>query len=449
MKKFTSFSLALMFLVLSGILTPGFGQTLERIVIDNGMNTAVCVDAADVIGDSTLELLVTNYYDSEIIMYEYDAPDWSNNIIDNVGASFAYFGDMDNDDTLDVVACLWGEKKLVWYENDHPDWTQHMINENTEYDDWILLSDFNGDDTLDVITAPETDEGDIKWYENTSSGWIEHIIDADVSGVAVLRLCDIDDDGIDDVVATMQFENDVVWYKQEGDGLIWTKYIIEDNLIHAFGLNYGDINGDDKVDILVTTGGPYYTGSEVIWYENDHPTWNKHVVDNQLPGATQPYVADVNADGKMDIIATGFTGDDVVWYENDHPTWNKNYIDKNLDGPRTGIITDIEGDGIEDLILPGISMVAWYKIILIDNVNSLLSPGFSVYPNPTSSFLHIEADEPGQHSVEVTSLNGQLIQSTTMDGYSKQIDFSQFSDGTYFITLKSKNFARTEKVIKQ
>lgn len=386
MCKYLSVSLVLALILNAGILIPGYGQWEERVVIDNGMNIAVSVDAADVIGDSTLELLVTDFLNKKLILYEYDAPEWRKSIIDNVGATFAYFGDLDNDDKMDVVACLWGDNKLVWYENNHPTWTQHTINNYAPHEDWILISDFDDNDTMDIISAPGGEAGDIKWYENTLSGWNEHIIEAGVSGVAVLRICDIDDDGIDDVVATMQYENDVVWYRNEGDGLTWTKFIIEDSLIHAFGLDCGNINGDNKVDIVVTTGGPYYSGSEVIWYENHNPTWNKHVVDTDLPGATQPYITDVDKDNNMDIIASGFTFDDVVWYENDHPIWNKNYIDKNLDGPRTGIITDIEGDGIEDLILPGTSMLVWYRLLLVGEDNSLLlSPGFSVFPNPTST----------------------------------------------------------------
>ena len=37
---------------------------------------------------------------------------------------------------------------------------------------------------------------------------------------------------------------------------------------------------------------------------------------------------------------------------------------------------------------------------------------------------------------------------TEMDGTTKQIDMSQFSKGVYFVSVRSKEFVRTEKVVK-
>ena len=72
----------------------------------------------------------------------------------------------------------------------------------------------------------------------------------------------------------------------------------------------------------------------------------------------------------------------------------------------------------------------------------------TIYPNPTNNLLTIESDQSDHYSIEITSLNGQLIYSTEMEGTSIQIDLSPLHKGIYFITVRSKEFVRTEKIIK-
>ncbi len=74
--------------------------------------------------------------------------------------------------------------------------------------------------------------------------------------------------------------------------------------------------------------------------------------------------------------------------------------------------------------------------------------GLSIYPNPTKNLLIIETDCTGCHSIEITSLNGQLILNTKREGPNNQIDLSSFEKGIYFITIRSKDFVTTRKIIK-
>jgi len=71
-----------------------------------------------------------------------------------------------------------------------------------------------------------------------------------------------------------------------------------------------------------------------------------------------------------------------------------------------------------------------------------------IFPNPAKFLLSIETELPELHTVEITSLNGHLIYSQNFDGSTLQIDLSTFQKGVYFITLRSKNFEMTEKIIK-
>ena len=73
---------------------------------------------------------------------------------------------------------------------------------------------------------------------------------------------------------------------------------------------------------------------------------------------------------------------------------------------------------------------------------------FNLYPIPVNSLITIETDYLGHHLVEITSLNGQPLFSQEMDGPTHQLDLSPFRKGVYFITIRSKDFVTTRKIIK-
>lgn len=75
-------------------------------------------------------------------------------------------------------------------------------------------------------------------------------------------------------------------------------------------------------------------------------------------------------------------------------------------------------------------------------------PRLRIYPNPAHSELIIEKNYPEHSSIEITSLNGQLLQCSQMEGTIHHIDLSSFQKGVYFITLRSKDFVSTRKIIK-
>lgn len=73
---------------------------------------------------------------------------------------------------------------------------------------------------------------------------------------------------------------------------------------------------------------------------------------------------------------------------------------------------------------------------------------FNIYPNPTHTELHIEAATPNHYLIEIASINGQVIVNQTMEGTVSKIDLSILQKGFYFITIRSKDFVTTRKIIK-
>jgi hypothetical protein len=71
--------------------------------------------------------------------------------------------------------------------------------------------------------------------------------------------------------------------------------------------------------------------------------FDRIVIDDNLPGAYQVEVADVNGDGRPDVVAVG--GGTCAWYEN--PRWTKRLVatPKETPGIISSATADLDGDG--------------------------------------------------------------------------------------------------------
>jgi len=91
------------------------------------------------------------------------------------------------------------------------------------------------------------------------------------------------------------------------------------------------------------------------------------------------------------------------------------------------------------------------ELIIVKNItgtSDFRSTSSWIYPNPANDFVTLQLGQPGEYSIEMLSLNGQIIQRRNTMGSKHQIDLSTFQKGTYIITIRSKDFVKTEKIIK-
>ena len=71
----------------------------------------------------------------------------------------------------------------------------------------------------------------------------------------------------------------------------------------------------------------------------------------------------------------------------------------------------------------------------------------NIYPNPARDVLNVEFPEPGNYTVEITSINGQTIQKHKVHDSMERINLSAFHSGLYFITIRSQERSTTLKLI--
>lgn len=131
------------------------------------------------------------------------------------------------------------------------------------------------------------------------------------------------------------------------------KHIITQEFISE-GVAVGDVNKDGNLDIMAGT----------YWFEG--PLWTSHEIDSSrtFDPATEysdsflNYSADVNQDGWIDLIVFDFPGTSVVWYENTKNTsghWKKHLIFEKA-GNESPAFADIDGDGKKDLIFSDLDL---------------------------------------------------------------------------------------------
>ena len=254
--------------------------------------------------------------------------------------------DVNNDGILDIVC---GE---YWYEG--PDFnTRHKICDIKYENEYVwdfsnYPMDVNGDGYLDIITGSWWDGG-LFWRENPGESggeWKTHKI-MDLSNVETIRYYDIDGDGEAEIFPNCPGEPP--FFIKLNDG-VFTKYVIG-NAPAGHGIGVGDIDGDGRPEVILTEGilhmpeGGPYAGLWEFSKEYEIPKmWSVPVL-----------VYDVNGDGKNDIIAGYGHHYGLVWYEqclskDGKRTWTEHVIDGAWSQYHDMQLADINGDGKPELI---------------------------------------------------------------------------------------------------
>jgi hypothetical protein len=291
--------------------------------IDGNLFDVIGVYVADIDGDDTLDVIAAGSGVDDVVWYENGGGvpiTWTKWTIDaNLdGAIWVYAADIDGDTDLDVVATGEFAGDVVWYENGGGvpiTWTKWTIDADLAGATVVSVGDIDGDDALDVVTAGVLADA-VVWYENIlpNPNWPKHTIDADLNAAIGVSIGDIDGDNNLDVAAVGYVANDVVWYENILPDTTWPKHTIDDNLNNTRMVEIVDINGDPFLDVVATS----MTDNDVVWYKNNLPDtiWTKDTIDANLGGARVFTTADIDDDNDTDVIALGQSANDVVWYEN-------------------------------------------------------------------------------------------------------------------------------------
>ena len=256
-----------------------------------------------------------------------------------LGAEDLTVADFDGDGHIDVASAGWRlGNRYMWFRNPGlsgagADWTGSYIDGGFPVARSIFAGDINADGRSDLLATSDA-ASIVLWYENVAAPkgqveWRRNVIDlpgAPPAGQPVFgKLVDLNRDGRLDILMAFggwgtSKEGGVAWYENSGveDGRVqWKKHLITDALPGGFEAVAADLDGDGDLDVVATGETP----GQIAWFENPgHPAglWVKHTLRAEWIHANQVIVADLNHDGRPDIVAVADYGSlELRWWRND------------------------------------------------------------------------------------------------------------------------------------
>jgi hypothetical protein len=465
MKRFFT---VIIFVALTVILSPIYGQQWIPHIIDSNLYNATIIDTADIDEDGDLDIAACG--NNKVQWYENNYPDatWTKRTIDN-----SFFGtvgiaivDFDGDSKLDVVASGYTDSDVRWYKNEGGtpiNWRKYIIDDYFNGAEFLCVGDLDDDGDTDVVVTGSYGSK-VAWYENNlpDTNWSKHIIDYNLGNATNCEVGDIDGDGDLDVAATGTSAHDLVWYENNLPDINWTKITINGNLGGAWGVCIADIDGDDTLDVLATG----FYADNVVWYKSEDAgqTWNEYIIyPDYFDGARNAYDADIDGDGDPDVVVTAYHADKVVWFENHLPDdWEWHTIDESLDGANDLCTADVDGDGKLDVIATGRIAydLIWYENVIIDNVEPLsdiLPASYDLlqnYPNPfnPTTKINYQIPELSFVTIKVFDVLGNEIETLVNEEkptgtYEITWYAGSLPSGIYFYRIQTGSFIETKKMI--
>lgn len=191
-------------------------------------------------------------------------------------------------------------------------WTKHAVHSGVRTVT-AVAGDFNGDGLVDVIS-----DGGGKTRLFVAPAWTEIVIDdhPSISHYIHSECFDVDRDGDLDYIGARYNPGLIVWLENPGDGQGQWRARVADDLVHGIhGLNQADVDGDGKIDLLATSAQPTNPYPEsLVWLrvpEQPHKVERWEVFPfaiQDAPGLTHYLgVGDIDGDGRIDAV-TGAKG---------------------------------------------------------------------------------------------------------------------------------------------
>lgn len=284
-------------------------------------------------------------------------------------------GDINRDGRPDVVIVDNLRWDVRWFENPGKaaitrPWKLHRVAAPKEvpgaYD--VALADLDGDGDLDVAVSSWRFGNRFEWFENVGSPgdgtrWKRHEVEGMIGETRTIAVADFNGDGKPDLLGSARTGNLVVWYENPGNPATqpWKKHVIDDKTVAPMHGHPVDMDGDGDLDVLMTYGlvTPDTPDShQIAWYENvgkpgRGTEWKKHVIVPKFPSGFEAVAGDLDGDGDLDVVATGWTDKGrLVWVENTgDPTkgWKLHPIKENWPKAVTVILADLNEDGRLDI----------------------------------------------------------------------------------------------------
>ncbi len=374
------------------------GEPWPRHVIDNTSRGADGVRLADVNGDGLLDIATGWEEGSLVRAYLHPGPGrvrepWPAVTVGQVGSpEDAVFADVNGDGVPDVVSCCEGKVRTMYFHLAPTDakryldpaaWRTEPLPASADKAMWMfcLPLDIDGQHGIDLVAGAKGPGAEVGWFQAPANpvdlagwkwrplmkaGWIMSLLPADIDGDGKLDLVVSDRRGA---------ERGVYWLGRSTTEptAAWHKHPIGGLGIEVMFLDYADLDGDGRKDVVVAV-----SGGDILFLRREgagtaplnrvQPStkgadirWTTHAIPAPANCGTgkSVRVADIDLDGRADLVYScenasgGKSG--VVWMSYDRSPTDAAWQTHEVSGPQ-GVkfdllqLVDLDADGDLDII---------------------------------------------------------------------------------------------------